>query len=405
MNAAAEHRPDGQWAFVRFVARCLWLALGLWLLIWLVLKNFPLSGRLSASVRTAEPSGFIQGFSPFDRAAPVRETGSWYSDLVGDPVYFHVAAPKLYDRVRVRLRYKDDGQPYVALGMRPDPAAWAFDLKPIDLPILDGSGWAARQDGDFRIYERRSTRRSAVDLLNGSSEKVGVLGVDPVRWGMKLPALANEHPVEAVTSYAGARTIYIYVQKNTFAMTLGIQGPDEASVRASLVHQGRTLLSRERKGAGTIELQLTGAEPGLYRIDLSAPASVTLTGLQTPHQRLVLRDTDGEHLHAPVGASAFMPEFPVVTWETDLARAPFDAVVARYRPPAVDGDGWRTAEAEFDLRAVSAPDGQAQMAVSLPAIGRVGGKLRVDRVDVEYIRPPFRLDALRKLFTRIRSRL
>ena len=53
-----------------------------------------------------------------------------------------------------------------------------------------------------------------------------------------------------------------------------------------------------------------------------------------------------------------------------------------------DAEGWRLAEAEFSLDAVAASQGRVQMVLSLPAIKRAGGKVRIDRVDVTYRRPP-----------------
>jgi len=381
-------RPDGQLLFLRGVLRFAWFALSVWLLLWLAWKNLPPSGRLSATGRTGEPSGFFGGFTPLDRAVPVQEGGLWYSDLVDEPVYFNLAAPRFFDTMRVRLRYKEEGQPYLAIGARTDPTAWAFDLKPIDLPMLDASGWSARQDGAFRIYERKPTARTAAEILDGAVDHTAVVGADPVRWGLKLPALKKEQPLEAVMSYPGSRKLYVYVQKGPFEMTLGLRGPEEASATVRLVREDRTLLTRSHAGDGAVELALTGAEPGLYRVDIDAPDAVSLVGVQTPHQRVAFLDTEGEHLHAPDGAAAFEPEFPVVTWETDLAKAPYDTVVARYAPPTTDADGWRTAEAVFDLRGLSASGGQVQMVFSAPAIRKLGGKIRVDRVEVEYARPP-----------------
>lgn len=379
---------DGQLLFLRGLLRVVWFALAAWLLLWLAWRNLPPSGRLSAVGRTGEPSGFFGGFTPLDRAVPTLSAGVWYTDVVDEPVYFHLAAPRLFDTMRVRLRYKEEGQPYLAIGARTDPQAWAFDLKPIDLPMLDQSGWAARQDGEERIYERKPTMRTAADILNGSADHTAVVGLDPVRWGLRLPSLKKEQPVDTVVSYAGSRKMYVYAQKGPFEMTLGLRGSEKAVAHIALVQGGKTLLSRTHAGDGAVELTLSGAQPGLYRVDLDAPDSVTLVGVQTPHQRLAFVDTEGAHLKFPDGASEFEPEFPIVTWETDLAKAPYDAIVARYAPPSVDAEGWRTAEAAFDLHGLSSADGLVQMVLSAPAIKKVGGKIRVDRVEVEYGRPP-----------------
>ncbi len=383
-----------------FIRRCLrftWFILALALLGWIVLRNIPLNGRLSAEGRTAEPNGFIGGFTPLDRAVPTRENDRWYADAIGEPVYFNLAAPRLYDTARVQLRYKLEGQPYVALGARTDLAEWNFDLKPIDLPMLDEVGFTARQDGELRIYEKKASARSAQELL-ASGGRIAVVGLDPVRWSLRLPVLASEKPVETVLNENGSRTIYAYAQHGPFELSLGLRGPEKTEARVTLSYEGKTLLTRTHRGDGAVVLALSGAEPGLYRIRLDAPDSVSLVGLTSRQSRLVLIDTKGEHLHAPAGAVRFDPEFPVVTWETDMKKASFDAVVARYRPPVIDADGWRTAAAEFDLRTLASSQGRVQMLLSLPAIKQVGGKMRIDAVHVEYVRPPIELKTLLDLF-------
>jgi hypothetical protein len=145
-------------------------------------------------------------------------------------------------------------------------------------------------------------------------------------------------------------------------------------------------------------MKLTGGAPGLYRVEIEAPASMSIVGVQTPHQRVAFVETEGRHLFQPEGALPFDPEFPIVTWETEIAKADYGTIVARIRPPVTDTNGWREAEAEFDLRHVSAADGRVQMLLSAPGIKKVGGKIRIDRVEVEYRRPPLEFGKLFDFF-------
>ncbi len=388
-----------QLRFLRHVLRFAWFVLGAAFLAWIFWRNFPLTGVLSAQARTAEPNGFIGGFTPQDRAKPVQENGVWYSDIVDEPVYFNLAAPRFYDTVRVQLRYKEEKQPYIALGARTDLDQWQFDLKPLDLPLLDDAGWSARQDGELRVYERKATTRSAQQIL-ASGGRVAVLGLDPVRWNLRLPALSGEKPVDAVLNEPGARTLYVYVQKGPFELSLGLRGSDKEEAKIALERDGETLLARTHRGDGAVEMALTGAKPGLYRLRIDAPDDVSLVGIESRQSRIVLLDTEGQHVYVPEGATSFDPEFPTINALTDLKTAPYDAVVARYHPPTIDADGWRTAEAEFSLREMAASQGHTQMLLSLPAIKTVGGTVRVDSVRVDYLRPPidFRnlLDQLKK---------
>ncbi|GEM_PF-2922981 len=386
-----------QLRFLRNFLRLFWAAAGFGLLAIVAARNLPSDGILSASARTAEPSGFVGGFTPLDRAVPTQEGALWYSDIVAEPVYFHVAAPRLYDEARVTLRYRNEGQPYLALGARTDLEAWTFDLKPIDLPMLDDSGWASRQDGDLRIYERKATARSAEEILASAAGRTAVLAIDPARWGMRVGD-GKEKPFEAALSLPGSRTIYVYVQEGPLDVSLGFRGPAEAVARIALVKGEERLLARERKADGAVDLALTGAATGLYRIDIAAPETMTLTGIRSAHGRVALVGDGPPRVSFPPGATAFDPEFPIFTWETDLEASPYDAVVARYTPPDIDADGWRTASAAFDLRGLAASQGRVQMIVSAPQIRDHGARIRVDRVDVAYARPPFEFRKLFDLF-------
>jgi hypothetical protein len=387
----------GQLNFLRHALRFLWFAAAFALLATIVARNLPASGVVEASARTAEPSGFVGGFTPLDRAVPVEEGGLWYSDIAAEPAYFHVAAPRLCETVEVALRYRNQGQPYLALGARTDLDAWSFDLKPIDLPILDASGWAARQDGEFRIYERKPTARSAEEILASAAGRTAVLAIDPARWGMRLSG-APEKPFEAPLSLPGSRKIYVYVQEGPLDVSLGFRGPAAASAKVELRRGDALLLSRTRSADGAVDLALTGAETGLYRIDVAAPEAMTLVGIRSRHGRVAIVGDGEPRLSFPEGATPFEPEFPVFTWETDLAKAPLDAVVARYTPPTVDAEGWRVASATFRLRDLAAAQGRVQMLVSAPKIRDRGAVIRVDRVDVRYRRPPFDARKLLDLF-------
>lgn len=377
-----------QMRFVRNFLRLVWVVAGVSLLFFVVARNLPASGILTASSRTAQSSGFIGGFTPLDRALPVQEAGLWYSDIVNEPVYFHVAAPSLYRTARVQLRYKNEGQPYLALGARTDLEAWSFDLKPIDLPALDESGWKARQDGELRIYEKKPSVRSGQEILASSSGRVAVLALDPARWGLRLPAV-KETSFESTLSLSGSRGMYVYVQEGPLDVSLRFRGPATAIAHIDVRRGGETLMSRTRQADGTVDLTLTGAVPGLYRIDILAPESMTLSGIHSRHTRVALIETDGVRLKFPSGSTRFEPEFPIYTWETNLTTAPYDAIVARYHPPVVDADGWRTASATFDLKDLAVSQGRVQMLVSAPKIRDLGARVRVDSVVVDYVDPTF----------------
>lgn len=398
-----------QTAFVRNALRLLWLVLGGGLVVWIVAGNFPPDGRLVARVGAAQPSGFVGGITPTDRARVVGEPGSYLTEVISEPAYFQLARPRLYPKAKLRLRFRNEGQPIVELGGRTSLEAWGFDLRPLDAPLLDrlalppaqgGLGWSARQDGVLRAYEKKATSRAVAELLASPDAKIGVYHADPVRWGLRLAAPKSGKPVEVKERLSGPRVLYAYVHRAPFSLMLDVEGAADAAARVRVLHEGETIMTRELTGSGTVDLGLTNAKIGLYRVEVSMPTESTLAEVRSEQPRLVFADTMGERFKAFSPEAAFVPEHHVVTWETDVRAAGLEAVVAAYRPPETDAEGWKVAEAEFDLNALAPDRGRIQMALSLPAIKAVGGRVLTDWIEVEYVRPPLSFAALVDLFRR-----
>lgn len=389
-----------QAAFVRNALRLLWAVLGAGLVCWVTARNLPADGRLIIRARAGQPSGFAGGLTPTDRARVVGEPGAFLTEVVSEPAYFHLARPRLYPKVKVRLRFRNEGQPLIELGGRTSLRAWDFALKPLDAPMLDGLGWPARQDGPYRLYERKATPRSAAEVLDSPDARVGVYHADPVRWGLRLPAPKTSKPVEVKERLPGSRVLYTYVHRAPFGLTLDIESAADAIARVRVLHGGETIMTRELKGSGTMDLAVTNAKIGLYRVEVSMPPESSLTRVRSDQPRLVFADTAGERFKAFSPDTAFVPEHHVVTWESDIKRLGLEAIVAAYRPPEIDAEGWKVAEAEFDLAALAPERGRIQMVLSLPAIRAAGGRALVEWIEAEYVRPPWSLSSALGLFRR-----
>lgn len=370
--------------FLRNGLRVAWWLGAAFLISWIVVKNLPPGGVLHASARPGEPNGFIGGLQPTDRVALTRSGDGASYEIKDEPVYLTLAAPRLYRSARVTLTFADEGQPLVEMGGRLHPERWEYDLRTLDAPMLDGLGWSARQDGGMRIYERKPTTRSAADLLMTSSqERIAVHRVDAARWGLVLPKESEGDGAEASgPELADARVIYLYVQEGPLEVSLAFDGAAPRAAR--LQWRGRTILTRTPAPSDrSVEFLLTGAERGLYRLELEAGEGVKLAGIKSRHRKLAYRV--GGALVSPSKAAEFSPEFPGLTWQSDLKA--FDAIVAAYAPPEAVG-GLKRASAEFDLSVLARIAGRAQVLISVPAIRSNGKPVRIERVEVEYRRAP-----------------
>ncbi len=366
-----------QLVFLRQFLRVAWIVLGAALVIWVVGKNLPISGRLTVRMPAGEPSGFIGGLTPGDRVTIADENGRRYFSLTDEPAYFRLAAPRFFRQAVVRLHYRHDGEPLIELGARTSRERWQFDLRPVDAAILDGLGWTARQDGRYRVYEKKPTGRTAGEILRAAdARKTAVYHLDPVRWGMTMPAAADRGAeLICQPSTVNCQKLYIYVVRPPFQASVDIVG----TATVKLMKDGETILTRTAADE-TVELAVTNAKPGLYRLEIDA-AEGGASRVRTSNAVLAAA---GETPKPPL---FFQPEFPSINAETRIEEAGYDTIVAGYAPPSADADGWKTSEAEFDLGALATEGGGAQMIVSVPGIKTVKRPVLIDWIEVEYRRP------------------
>jgi hypothetical protein len=359
---------------------------GAGLIIWVVLGNVPPNGRLRVTSGAGEASAFIGILRPEGRVTLVPRDAGGHYDVSAEPAYFQMRAPRAFRSAKVTVEYQEEGQPLLELGGRTDLEAWTFDLKPLEAPMLERLGWSARQEGKYRIYEKKASQRQAEDILaTGDPRRVGVYKIDPVRW-QYVPSPGAAPKREDREPKAGSSKTYLYAGGEPIDVSLMFK--DNAPGRGvpvvvRLIRRGATLLRRELSGDGLVEMVLTGAEKGIYRLEVEADADVTLESVKTKNRVL----------------GAHEPEFHTLTWESSLERLGIDTVVADYRPPAETADGWKAAEAEFDL-GILAKDRrrEIQMALSAPGLAHGKGLVRVRRISVEYLGEPWNV-LIRRLWT------
>jgi hypothetical protein len=172
--------------FLRFV----WILAGLAVLGLVFFRNFPPDGTLEASIVPGESSGFLGGLSPADRLSVIDTGKGLVTEVSAEPVYFHLAKPRFFRQVRVRVLFHHRDQPLLEFGPRMSRDEWAFDLRPLDAPFLEdltrptrqgGLGWSVRQDGPYRVYERRASSVRAAELLRGPRDgRIAVYRVEPL---------------------------------------------------------------------------------------------------------------------------------------------------------------------------------------------------------------------------------
>jgi hypothetical protein len=126
---------------VRTALRIIWIMLGLALLLFIVFRNVPPSGRLVVEAFPGKPSAFVSPIRPESRVE-VERTDDGYVFVVRDePAYFNLAALPFMRSAVVRLEYRNEGQPEFRVGGRTSLEEWRFDLKELETAATTTDGW------------------------------------------------------------------------------------------------------------------------------------------------------------------------------------------------------------------------------------------------------------------------
>ncbi len=118
--------------------RIVLIGLALFVLIWLVNKNFFPSGTWLIERSFCQYSLVISDLYPKDRA--VKEGCS--SRLIYEPVYFKVKLPVMFERIKVSMIYATKDNLIISLGLlhkRIKPTDWQFELKKLEAQPLGNS--------------------------------------------------------------------------------------------------------------------------------------------------------------------------------------------------------------------------------------------------------------------------
>ena len=146
---------------------------------WLLYMAIVPSGKISYvrrdfGISPPNYNYFISKLTPEDRVAltseaklPAGSLASW--KITGDPVYFSLRTHRRFDKAKLTLKYKNEGDlPLIEAGILADSVVWRYDLRPIENKTIDqlSLAWDVISEGEAILLQREKKYNSIDEFLN-----------------------------------------------------------------------------------------------------------------------------------------------------------------------------------------------------------------------------------------------
>jgi hypothetical protein len=264
-------------------------------------------GYLRLVTDIVDPSPFISEPKPSERleltkGAPYRVTGN--------PVYFDLQPPSDFETVTVQARYLNQGQSVVEIGALVNRLDGQFDLQGVENRLIDSLAWPRLTSGKMTLLQRTSEYRALDDFIAQPPDpsRVAVYRTS-LNWPYR-PTAASANAVSKTrqVSLRGHHRLLTYSDGAPLAINFSVQdmnrqsgadpvtlsvyrqGVSDAVARTVLADDGNTSDDQLSSGLRQIAVSLTDPEPGLYRLEFTAPADVFIRSLTTRQNKLVFLD-------------------------------------------------------------------------------------------------------------------
>lgn len=150
------------------IFRALLILSALCLFFWLFLKDFVPSGILVVKNDFEFKDKQISDLYPDVRVRQKQQNGDgdWYQDMYVDPVYFKVNPPREFKRVKLRIKYKIERQPFFQVGLKSGPGELDFQFSPMEFEKLDDLDWYELRNEDLVLFQKSKRYNSIKEFLN-----------------------------------------------------------------------------------------------------------------------------------------------------------------------------------------------------------------------------------------------
>jgi len=150
------------------IVRLLLITIAVVIAFWLFSKDFVGGGVLVLKNDFQLKDSQISVLYPDVRVREPEqdENEDWYQNMYVDPVYFKVNLPREFDKVRLRIKYRTNRQPYFQVGVKAGPGELDFEFFPLEFQKLDKLDWDKVSNDELTLYQKTKRFASIEEFLD-----------------------------------------------------------------------------------------------------------------------------------------------------------------------------------------------------------------------------------------------
>lgn len=263
-------------------------------------------GYLQTTTHLANPVPFLSEPKPGNRLE-LSDDGRSYR-MLGDPVYLDLTPPDRYESVTVSVTYANDGQSLLEIGALANRLDGQYDMIPAESGLIDTLPWSRVSSGDLMLLQKTKHYSSVEEFL---SDPPPTASVATYRVGVEWPQIPESwtprnEMAERDISLRGRHRILTYTGGEPLVFTFVVQdmnrqkGADpvivsvfrggelkDAAARTVLADDGNTSDDQASSGLRTVSVSVPDPDPGIYRVEFTAPGDVFIRRLMFRQSKAV----------------------------------------------------------------------------------------------------------------------
>jgi len=261
-------------------------------------------GYLTIRTDIVEPSPFVSEPKPSERLdlegeAPYR--------VLGNPVYFDLRPPSEFQTVTVSTRYLNRGQQVVEIGALANRLDGQFDMRAAENRLIDSLPWNRLNSGNFTLLQRSPVYDSIDDFLAKppESSRAAVYRTsfswpyEPVDYQPAADKKTRQVSLRGhhrILTYTGGEPLSFNFsvqdmnrQEGADPVTVSVyrEGVKDAVARTVLSDDGNTADDQKSSGLRQVAVSLADPQPGLYRVEFTAPGDIFIRTVTTRQNKFV----------------------------------------------------------------------------------------------------------------------
>ena len=229
--------------------------------------------------------------------------------VLAEPVYFRVRYPQTYDQAVVDIRYYNQGQSLVQLGLQVQGSEeWSYFLRPIENSTFDSAPWSRVTSGTMSLWQRQAKFSSVNDFLSGYYDlKVGAYNFNLLRRYSQADYVASSATTTIDRLIRGPWTAYTYVKKEPLLWNLLLVdfnrtvGADPITLivrdwsgqevrRWELSDDGRSGNTVGASPLRVLQVRADDLPEGVYSLDWQVDNDIFVTKIETKQHLIAFSD-------------------------------------------------------------------------------------------------------------------